>query len=274
MGSPRRVGRRPSITGRPARLQAGRWTSGTSAQPHELLMRSGGGARPRPDRAELPAPLRHFRYRVIATLGLGFRSHDRGTELDCSSRAEGLLDRKGIVVLPFRGRSNPGVPGRRMRKRTRSDRGRSEDPVQQAVWTMGLPSLDAALRLSLIEWRPRTPLTCGRARAARRATAEFRAVCGMDLWDGPADEPVRGGVEERERPRFRGLSAKRMKGLEPSTFCMASRRSSQLSYIRGVRCIIDMRDQARRPAGRRLSTAALLEPSSRPQRYPADGRCR
>jgi hypothetical protein len=26
---------------------------------------------------------------------------------------------------------------------------------------------------------------------------------------------------------------KRMKGLEPSTFCMASRRSSQLSYIRG-----------------------------------------
>ena len=30
-----------------------------------------------------------------------------------------------------------------------------------------------------------------------------------------------------------GLNAKRMKGLEPSTFCMASRRSSQLSYIRG-----------------------------------------
>jgi hypothetical protein len=29
----------------------------------------------------------------------------------------------------------------------------------------------------------------------------------------------------------RGLK-ERMKGLEPSTFCMASRRSSQLSYIR------------------------------------------
>jgi hypothetical protein len=28
------------------------------------------------------------------------------------------------------------------------------------------------------------------------------------------------------------LSEERMKGLEPSTFCMASRRSSQLSYIR------------------------------------------
>ena len=29
-----------------------------------------------------------------------------------------------------------------------------------------------------------------------------------------------------------GMEPKRMKGLEPSTFCMASRRSSQLSYIR------------------------------------------
>src|ERR1700736_3434717 len=30
-----------------------------------------------------------------------------------------------------------------------------------------------------------------------------------------------------------------MKGLEPSTFCMASRRSSQLSYIRGEAAIIE-----------------------------------
>ncbi len=29
-----------------------------------------------------------------------------------------------------------------------------------------------------------------------------------------------------------GFCEERMKGLEPSTFCMASRRSSQLSYIR------------------------------------------
>src|SRR5437763_7738763 len=33
-------------------------------------------------------------------------------------------------------------------------------------------------------------------------------------------------------PRNAGLSHKRLKGLEPSTFCMASRRSSQLSYSR------------------------------------------
>ena len=35
-----------------------------------------------------------------------------------------------------------------------------------------------------------------------------------------------------ENPARAGLSEERMKGLEPSTFCMASRRSSQLSYIR------------------------------------------
>jgi hypothetical protein len=33
-------------------------------------------------------------------------------------------------------------------------------------------------------------------------------------------------------PPQRGFLHKRLKGLEPSTFCMASRRSSQLSYSR------------------------------------------
>ena len=35
-----------------------------------------------------------------------------------------------------------------------------------------------------------------------------------------------------ENPAGAGLSMERMMGLEPTTFCMASRRSSQLSYIR------------------------------------------
>jgi hypothetical protein len=38
-----------------------------------------------------------------------------------------------------------------------------------------------------------------------------------------------------KKPPVRGLLEKRMMGLEPTTFCMASRRSSQLSYIRGPR---------------------------------------
>lgn len=33
-------------------------------------------------------------------------------------------------------------------------------------------------------------------------------------------------------PTCRGFAKKRLKGFEPSTFCMASRRSSQLSYSR------------------------------------------
>jgi hypothetical protein len=39
----------------------------------------------------------------------------------------------------------------------------------------------------------------------------------------------------RKAPQLRGFSVKRLKRLELSTFCMASRRSSQLSYSRGLR---------------------------------------
>ena len=40
-----------------------------------------------------------------------------------------------------------------------------------------------------------------------------------------------GQREQTEGPRLRAFS-KRLMGLEPTTFCMASRRSSQLSYSR------------------------------------------
>jgi hypothetical protein len=55
-----------------------------------------------------------------------------------------------------------------------------------------------------------------------------------------------------------GVSQERLKGLEPSTFCMASRRSSQLSYSRAWSTVY-LRSPQRRPAGRCgsvLSTAA------------------
>lgn len=43
-------------------------------------------------------------------------------------------------------------------------------------------------------------------------------------------------VPESRKPRdLQGFRVKRMKGFEPSTFAMARRRSSQLSYIRKVR---------------------------------------
>src|SRR5881227_3057783 len=37
---------------------------------------------------------------------------------------------------------------------------------------------------------------------------------------------------KNKTPPERGFHEERLKGLEPSTFCMASRRSSQLSYSR------------------------------------------
>jgi hypothetical protein len=40
--------------------------------------------------------------------------------------------------------------------------------------------------------------------------------------------------QPKESPAKRGFRVKRLKGLEPSTFCMASRRSSQLSYSRTI----------------------------------------
>ncbi len=40
------------------------------------------------------------------------------------------------------------------------------------------------------------------------------------------------GVVQNKKAALTAASLKRMMGLEPTTFCMASRRSSQLSYIR------------------------------------------
>jgi hypothetical protein len=57
----------------------------------------------------------------------------------------------------------------------------------------------------------------------------------------------------REEPRrrvgraiCRGILGERMMGLEPTTFCMASRRSSQLSYIRAGRSIAPAKRRLRR----------------------------
>jgi hypothetical protein len=41
----------------------------------------------------------------------------------------------------------------------------------------------------------------------------------------------------KQKPRLSGAFEERMMGLEPTTFCMASRRSSQLSYIRATASI-------------------------------------
>src|SRR5919204_2127372 len=87
--------------------------------------------------------------------------------------------------------------------------------------------------------RPREPLAS--ARVETRENCHLPNVVRRHHWLNPSrysesdtaaqrhaeEERVR---EERERERERELE--RMMGLEPTTFCMASRRSSQLSYIR------------------------------------------
>ena len=44
--------------------------------------------------------------------------------------------------------------------------------------------------------------------------------------------PIPNEAREHRKAPITGAFVKRMMGLEPTTFCMASRRSSQLSYIR------------------------------------------
>ncbi len=51
-------------------------------------------------------------------------------------------------------------------------------------------------------------------------------------WDGTTDIVDPETFERLDRINVVPDREERMKGLEPSTFCMASRRSSQLSYIR------------------------------------------
>jgi hypothetical protein len=73
-------------------------------------------------------------------------------------------------------------------------------------------------------------------RRARQAVAA--AHSGGSRQCAKADYRRRGADSSpapHQKFRQSGLSMERMKGFEPSTFCMASRRSSQLSYIRPAR---------------------------------------
>ena len=55
----------------------------------------------------------------------------------------------------------------------------------------------------------------------------------LSSWPADARELASARIYTRKNPRVcEGLQEERMMGLEPTTFCMASRRSSQLSYIR------------------------------------------
>jgi hypothetical protein len=75
--------------------------------------------------------------------------------------------------------------------------------------------------------------TAGRARRARRGRARRRPRRLISRARAAAScARLPAASREPETRATRGFPEKRLKGLEPSTFCMASRRSSQLSYSR------------------------------------------
>ena len=72
-------------------------------------------------------------------------------------------------------------------------------------------------------------------RRADRDEAPSRARTGTEGLE-EADGAVEVVGADYPKPALeQGLREERLKGLEPSTFCMASRRSSQLSYSRATR---------------------------------------
>ena len=71
---------------------------------------------------------------------------------------------------------------------------------------------------------------------------------------------ARPAPRSRKPPHSRGFSSKRMKGFEPSTFAMARRRSSQLSYIREAGSTLAARVQ--RPSLGRSSAFVVERPAS------------
>ena len=72
--------------------------------------------------------------------------------------------------------------------------------------------------------------------ADRRPSRRFQALMRISAWNNGDMrgwfDLVSGCCPGTKPPTCRRFAKKRLKGFEPSTFCMASRRSSQLSYSR------------------------------------------
>ncbi len=93
----------------------------------------------------------------------------------------------------------------------------------------GIPYRSPRRRLTLIGMSRPGTLTrrLGLAIAVNEAT-----VAESPIGTNSPSSHSLGYCPENTKAPITGAFSKRMKGLEPSTFCMASRRSSQLSYIR------------------------------------------
>jgi hypothetical protein len=138
-----------------------------------------------------------------------------------------------------------------------------------------LPSLKIRCGLARRAEEPPTGVAQGNAVSVPAGASRHDWSCALYVYPSEAVSPEGGVVAasgsggrshaaasssgQRKTPPERGFPGKRLKRLELSTFCMASRRSSQLSYsrkVRGVypgRCGAEARPRGRRSAGCRTS---------------------
>ena len=118
-------------------------------------------------------------------------------------------------------------------------------PPRRAMYLLGHtdPKLTLAVYQQVLDMGPGSAAILEQALGC--TLAEVRAIFNGEAPTGGFSERTRNGARKRPPPRavrarerpentagLQGIPRERMKGLEPSTFCMASRRSSQLSYIR------------------------------------------
>ncbi len=122
-----------------------------------------------------------------------------------------------------RGRAGPGL-GRCSRRGGRRPRRRRARPR----------GVRRARRLRRPATRSRQPRAARRSPIARSDGLPPKAPYGSVIRGREPPRPQSSSSND-ESPASAGLSKERLKGLEPSTFCMASRRSSQLSYSRAWR---------------------------------------
>ena len=130
----------------------------------------------------------------------------------------GLFCREARGALPFCSRHSLMPVGRRTGLSTSTARNRAEIAGNPHSTSTGVHS--SARRLWIERMRGLEPMAS--SRQPRRSWV--RSKCSRNR--------VPRARQQKTPPS--GAFRERMMGLEPTTFCMASRRSSQLSYIRGV----------------------------------------
>jgi hypothetical protein len=177
------------------------------------------------------APLRRLLYETAARADEVLRPDVE--KLDIPAKRAHALEgpRCRPAVLRLGQRAAAATPDRRPPRR-------SGVPIQPSP---GPPRAPAAGDICPLTGRARLSYrratSCSsRRRAGRASVPSLRAHA-----PGPGHVQLRrrAGTSrlhpEPEKPQRSGEVPKRMMGLEPTTFCMASRRSSQLSYIRASR---------------------------------------